>query len=837
MTFDNPSGNFENYTSLSITDVVDPDTAYSIDWTTNESNLPPRFRSFQNKYVKIKAENGAVSIDYISWHWLEDELLGGYYDENSFELWGYNNSLWTRLNDTPDTSTNTLSLADLNPSSDYGILEYNYSCMLINSSGDYYIKRNISGAPIDVTNIPGLSKACIVIASSDVSFDCRGYSIINNGTVDSAGIVINGSVSVPYSNITISNCSIFEYSYGAYVSHSNSVHLSNNTVIKNINGLFLDATNQSNLFENIAYDNNIGVYLISSSNNRLTGDRAYNNSNSGFFFLNSENLTITNSTSYNNNIGFQLSSTSGTQMFDIVAHSNTQGVLFGEGTLNITNAHLYDNSNYDMYAASGVAGFNIYLLNITFDNPFGNFENYTSLNIVDSSPGSEVYAIKWNPEPASPPTGYPSFRQKYVNITVSGGSPSIDSIRFTWLDSELGGYEESRFELWFYNGTDWNYTSGQTLNTADNYIEVLNFQPSSVYGILQKNVSECMIISSPGTYSLVSNVAGAPINIPVYNSIYACIVIASNDVDFSCNGFNITNTGVSDATGILINGSDSVNYINVTIRDCPAISAYKFGVYLHKTAYDTVQNVSSFNNSLYGFFLWGSTFNNLTNNNGYNNTNNGFYLSSSNNNTIRSNKAWNNSYYGIALGGVAQYNTIIDNEAFENAQHGFVFASDARYNIITNNSAHDNNENGFDFITSTAADNYIINNTAYSNNNGFYTETSNTFVNNTAYSNNNDGYYLLGSNNCTFINNKAYNNTAGFFIEYSNYTNFINNTAYSHPLNWDVMFSNSNNNNITGNNVSNSDFGIQLDNSNNNVLSFNIAYNNSDAFKISGGST
>ncbi|MEM4360366.1 MAG: right-handed parallel beta-helix repeat-containing protein, partial [Candidatus Bilamarchaeaceae archaeon] len=313
VTFDNPSGNFENYTSLSITDVVDPDTAYSIDWTTNESNLPPRFRSFQNKYVKIKAENGAVSIDYISWHWLEDELLGGYYDENSFELWGYNNSLWTRLNDTPDTSTNTLSLADLNPSSDYGILEYNSSCMLINSSGDYYIKRNISGAPIDVTNIPGLSKACIVIASSDVSFDCRGYSIINNGTVDSAGIVINGSVSVPYSNITISNCSIFEYSYGAYVSHSNSVHLSNNTVIKNINGLFLNATNQSNLFKNIAYDNsNIGIYLISSSNNRLTGDRAYNNSNSGFFLVNSENLTITNSTSYNNNVGFQLSSTSGT---------------------------------------------------------------------------------------------------------------------------------------------------------------------------------------------------------------------------------------------------------------------------------------------------------------------------------------------------------------------------------------------------------------------------------------------------------------------------------------------------------------------------------------------
>ncbi|MEM4360147.1 MAG: right-handed parallel beta-helix repeat-containing protein [Candidatus Bilamarchaeaceae archaeon] len=629
----------------------------------------------------------------------------------------------------------------------------------------------------------------------------------NTGTATASGIYIYPASN----NNTVFNNTVYSNTYGIYVWwNSNDNIIESNNASQNSNGIALSNASYNNLTNNIAYNNsNFGIYLISSSNNRLTGDRAYNNSvdgfrissstdnvlvdvtsysNSqrgffveagshgtvfnnasayynqldGFFLVNSENLTITNSTSHNNNVGFQLSSTSGTQMFDIVAHGNTQGVSFGEGTLNITNAHLYDNSASDMYAASGAAGFDIYLFNITFDNQFGNFENYTSLNIVDSSSGSEVYAIKWNPEPASPPPGYPSFRQKYVDITVWGGSPSIDSIRFTWLDSELGGYEESMFELWFYNGTDWNYTSGQTLNTADNYIEVLNFQPSSVYGILQKNVSECMIISSPGTYSLTSNVAGAPYDASPLSG-YACVKIAASDVLFDCNGYKITNNGTAGVTyGILLNGS----LTNVTVRNCPGVSNYTYGIYIYQSNDSTFINNSAYNNSEDGFVLHLSSNNNLINNSAYNNSYDGFLLFSSSNNNLTNNSAYNNSYDGFQTAN-SDNNTITGSYAYNNIRGIHLYASN--YNNLTNNKAHDN--------------------------------------------------------------------VAGFFIEYSNYTNFINNTAYSHPLNWDVMFSNSNNNNITGNNVSNSDSGIQLDNSNNNVLSFNIAYNNSGAFKISGGST
>ncbi|MEM4194821.1 MAG: NosD domain-containing protein [Candidatus Anstonellales archaeon] len=255
VTFDNPSGNYENYTSLSIADVVEPNTEYSINWTTTPSSLPTRFISFRNKYVKIKPEKGTVSIDSVSWHWTDDELLGGYYDENSFELWMYDGGSWSQLNGSPDVSSNTLSLTNLNPSSDYGILEYNSSCMIINYSGEHYIKKNITGALIDVPNIPGISKACILISASDVVFDCKGYSIRNSGIADSAGIIINGSLTHTYSNITISNCDISGYTYGVYLSNSNTVHSANNTIHNNTNGILLDKINRSGIFNSTYYEN------------------------------------------------------------------------------------------------------------------------------------------------------------------------------------------------------------------------------------------------------------------------------------------------------------------------------------------------------------------------------------------------------------------------------------------------------------------------------------------------------------------------------------------------------------------------------------------------------
>jgi len=165
------------------------------------------------------------------------------------------------------------------------------------------------------------------------------------------------------------------------------------------------------------------------------------------------------------------------------------------------------------------------------------------------------------------------------------------------------------------NGT--NYTNG-----ADLYGEIIDWYPCTT-----KEYSSCQVISSAGTYALSQNAVGAPNDATEVGDIsWACIKIASSNVDFSCNGFNITNNGTLDAAAILINGSDSQNYTNVTIRDCPSISLYEKGAYIYNSTQDTIQNVSAHNNTEAGIRLSGSSNNTLTNNSATNNGINGFYF-------------------------------------------------------------------------------------------------------------------------------------------------------------------------------------------------------------------
>ncbi|MBU0532560.1 hypothetical protein KKB44_03635, partial [Candidatus Micrarchaeota archaeon] len=61
---------------------------------------------------------------------------------------------------------------------------------------------------------------------------------------------------------------------------------------------------------------------------------------------------------------------------------------------------------------------------------------------------------------------------------------SINEITWHWLTSELGGYDESTFELWRYDSSGWT-NMGATLDTGANTLSLTNMIPASVYGILQ----------------------------------------------------------------------------------------------------------------------------------------------------------------------------------------------------------------------------------------------------------------------------------------------------------------------------------------------------------------
>jgi parallel beta-helix repeat protein len=116
-------GTFSNYTNISLNDTVA--SSYEIDWANQPAPLPILYRSFEGKFLNITPTSGTVSIDSIVWHWLESELAGNNtYIESSFVLMKYNASSWSLVSTSPDTTANTLSLSNMNPSSTYAILEY-----------------------------------------------------------------------------------------------------------------------------------------------------------------------------------------------------------------------------------------------------------------------------------------------------------------------------------------------------------------------------------------------------------------------------------------------------------------------------------------------------------------------------------------------------------------------------------------------------------------------------------------------------------------------------------------------------------------------------------------
>jgi hypothetical protein len=223
VAIDSPSGNYSNYTLISLNDACGTNESFAISWSNGASPLPGNRLSFAKKYVYI---TGNTSIDSISWSWLNSEL--GNYKERSFELWRYNASGWALLNSTPDTSGNNLSLTDLAPGSVYGILANN-SCPVVNESGAFTMVGNLVGAPNPSPDIPFFGgSACVIINAQNVLFDCNGYNITGNGTASIAyGILLNNT-----RNVTVRNCpAISSYNHSVYIYASNNSLFVNDSVM------------------------------------------------------------------------------------------------------------------------------------------------------------------------------------------------------------------------------------------------------------------------------------------------------------------------------------------------------------------------------------------------------------------------------------------------------------------------------------------------------------------------------------------------------------------------------------------------------------------------------
>ena len=253
----------------------------------------------------------------------------------------------------------------------------------------------------------------------------------------------------------------------------------------------------------------------------------------------------------------------------------------------------------------------------------------------------------------------------------------------------------------------------------------------------------CPVITVPGSYQMMLDYFGAPNDGSDFiGSSKVCVKLASSDVIFDCNGHSITNNNTGGTTfGVLLNGS----HTNVTLKNCPSISRYEYGVVYFRSNYSSILNSTSWNNTYSGFWMRESPYINLTGNSAHSSKfGDGF--------TVQLNS------YG---------NTLVNNTAYSNAVHGFDLNS-ADSNNLQNNTAYGNFQGGISIFNS---DKNMISDCR------LYNNGKDLLVN------------ITGSSRTINVTNLVFDNPSGVF--HKNFTTISMNdsisTGSAYSLNWSAL--------------------------------------------------
>lgn len=403
---------------------------------------------------------------------------------------------------------------------------------------------------------------------------------------------------------------------------------------------------------------------------------------------------------------------------------------------------------------------------------------YFRFDLYDSISASEQYIVNLPGQdftPSSLVDNRSLFRYHVLNFTKIAGSPSIDSVNFTWLDSEMyNGYTEATMESYYYNTT----SGGWILlnNTPDTTNNALGQNPLSlggVYGLF--DYVNCPVITVAEPFEQQQNYTGAP---NYLGGQFSCIYVNVSDAQINCAGNAINGDG-SGGLGIFL----ATGVSNTVISNCN-VNTYFYNIF----------NQNGQNNSISQ-----STISNAFSS--------GIYLDSSSNNVIQNNQFIANGQ-GIDLVYADQYNTISGNQFVNNTIRGMDVSITSNLNNITLNSFSGNNID-MTFLSSTA--NYIAENSF--SDAGFITwqivgATSNLFqynlisnsaraidIGSTAISNsfsfnnltsNTEGVLIDSSNNNAFSENLFEGANIGFRTTNSN-VSLLNDRFYGNTADLEVI--------------------------------------------------
>ena len=781
LTLDNPSGNMKNYTSISLTDTVDANTAYNINWSDFSGSLPANHSSFAQKYVNVSQTGGTV-IDSISFLWTDAETSG--YNQSRFGLWK-NNGSWSNTGAT--LGANALTLTNMNPASTYGILE---NTTLTPTNCDSIT------TPTTTTLTDNCVSGGFTIDTSNFIFDCNGYNITGDG-YGGIGIMLDS-----VTNVTIRNCNIENYSYGIFSYQSYNSRFINNTAYNNSEYGFyfksdgaIEANSNNTFINNSVYNNSDGFVLSFSSNNTLTNNTAHNNLNTGFVLYYSSSNNLTSNLAYNN-----------------TGSENSSGFYFETSYNNILiNNSAYDNSHYgfflnissNYYSISNTSSNNILINNTAYSNLNSGFylatasNNTLNNNFANNNTRYGFYLTN-------------SSDNNFTDINASSnGEDGIiiditsNNNAFTNVNANNNGqygiaaYGSSYNSIFTDCTADYNSLGGFYLHTSDNNI-ITNTNAdynggNGIYiwgssnnftNVTANNNAEDGLAIGAGWHHFFTNVTANNNQYGFYDSPWADYGTFTNCTanNNTQHGFYIIIPNNNNLTGNTANNNQN-------------------GFYLHSWNNNLTGNTAN-NNSQYGFYLESSSEDSFTNNIADNNRY-GFYLEHSWDNLLTGNTITKSSgQQGLFMDGdassgfqnnVTGSNTINGLPVYyrsdvyggcpgsvDSTGYSWVGIVNCPNVDITGTPSH-----SLEQLLLALSDNAKVNGVNVTDSRyGMYIFTSsNSNISGSAASNSQFGLFIVNSNATNATNTHLFNNTYDFYItsEVTPRTVYLNNVTLDNP--------------------------------------------------------
>ena len=211
----------------------------------------------------------------------------------------------------------------------------------------------------------------------------------------------------------------------------------------------------------------------------------------------------------------------------------------------------------------------------------------------------------------------------------------------------------------------------------------------------QTDITECMVISEPGSYRVVNNlawVAFAP----------ACLEVTVPGVIIDLNGFQIDGSGSEGAAGVLSNAAYNPTPYNVTVRN-GSVTNFTLGNGILLVGQGIVEGVFAYGNGI-GIGVGGGSI--VTGNTATDNTSMGIYAPVS---TVKGNVASGNGGDGInSVGGPGS--SLTDNITSFNGGDGIEVTCPS---VLIGNASTENTEAELNLVKKGTASCISVNNAVY----------------------------------------------------------------------------------------------------------------------------